>query len=138
MLKVYTDGGARGNPGPAASAFVVTKNGSVLAEGAKYLGKKTNNYAEYQALLMAFEWLCQNKKKLKDEEKVEIFLDSELIVKQMTGVYKIKSTSLRPIAIEIKAKQRSLPVPIFYTHVKRDKNTHADRLVNEELDKNNS
>lgn len=136
MIKVYTDGGARGNPGPAASAFVIEKDGKSLAEDSKYLGKKTNNFAEYQALIMAFEWLSQLGEKIK-EERIDVFLDSELIVKQMTGIYKIKNATLKVLAMKVKQLENDLPAKlIFYHHIKREKNTHADRLVNEELDKN--
>ncbi|KKQ24896.1 MAG: ribonuclease HI, ribonuclease HI, partial [Microgenomates group bacterium GW2011_GWC1_37_12b] len=90
MIKIFTDGGSRGNPGPAASAFVVFENNKILTKEGKFLGNATNNIAEYSALLLAVEWL--NKNKL--TENIKFFLDSELIVKQLNKTYKIKNKNL--------------------------------------------
>ena len=96
-LTIYCDGGARGNPGPAGSAFVVTDaGGNVIHSEGEYLGEATNNVAEYRALVMALEWLTQRPAQGKqgDFEKATIKLDSELVVKQTNGLYKIKSPSM--------------------------------------------
>jgi len=131
---IHTDGGSRGNPGPAASAFTVhTKNNEVLHEEARFLGNTTNNVAEYSALRMALEWLSQNAVK-HGVEKVEILMDSELVVKQMRGEYKIKDANLSLIAHDIKRIERDLSLPLAYIHVRRAENAQADLLVNQALD----
>ncbi len=134
MLKIYTDGGARGNPGPSACAFVVVKDGKVIFSDSKFLGKTTNNVAEYNAVKLAYEWLVLNKGKIKNETIV-FFLDSELLVKQLNGVYKIRNKNLAQIALKIRRLQDLLNRLVFYKHVPREKNLLADFLVNKEIDK---
>ena len=87
-LKIFCDGGARGNPGPAAAAFVVFSGNKTLAKEGKYLGSTTNNQAEYNAVLLAMKWLLKNKSNI-DGKKVDFYLDSELVVKQLMGEYKV-------------------------------------------------
>lgn len=135
-LKIYSDGGARGNPGPSGSAFVVFKNNKVIYKEYKYYGSKTNNQAEYLALLMACEWLEKNKIK---NSKVNFYLDSELIVNQMNGVYKIKNEILKKIYLKVKLIEELLlknSNQVFYTSVKREFNSIADKLVNKAIDEN--
>lgn len=132
-LKIYSDGGARGNPGPAAAAFVVIKDGKVIHESSFYLGETTNNVAEYQGLLKVLEWL--NKKfSVKKNADVDIFLDSLLVVNQLNGKYKIKSTKLIPLAKESKKLERNFSGKIIYNFIPREKNKLADRLLNNVLD----
>lgn len=134
---IHTDGGSRGNPGPAASAFTVhTGNNEVLHEESRFLGTATNNVAEYSALRMAMEWLLVNASKL-GIQKVDVLMDSELVVKQMRGEYKIKDGNLSLIAVEIKRIERSLQLAPTYIHVRRAENARADALVNESLDAQN-
>lgn len=129
-MKIYCDGGSRGNPGPAASAFVAYDNdGNVLCKSAKYLGVATNNVAEYTALVMALLWLDEYA-----TEETEIILDSELVKKQMTGEYKIKSDTLRALAMRAKDLENGMKIKVSYTHTLRDGNSEADALVNEKLD----
>ncbi len=135
MLKIFTDGGSRGNPGPAASAFVVIRGGVELFKDSKFLGDATNNTAEYQALLMAFEWLSANMY-IYANQKLLFFLDSELVVKQMTGVYKIKDKNLQTLSKKIFNIKKLFSSKVTFIAVRRELNTRADFLVNECLDEN--
>lgn len=135
FIKINTDGGARGNPGPAASAFLVFAADNKLVEGSKFLGKSTNNEAEYQAVLLALEWLETNYKNL-DTNMVRFFLDSELVVKQLNGAYKIKSKNLLPLHLKAKSIIAKLPLKISFSFVYRENNIDADSLVNKEIDEN--
>jgi len=136
MLKVFTDGGARGNPGPAAAAFVVYRGEGILAQEGHYLGRATNNVAEYQAVLKAFDWLLSHQEKVKEGGKVEFFLDSKLVVFQLNGQFKIKARNLLPLVLAIKQKEKALGVPVSYSYIPRFKNEAADLLVNQTLDQN--
>ena len=124
MIKVFTDGGARGNPGPAAIGVVIgDKNYS------KYIGRRTNNQAEYEAIIFALE----QAKKLKLQE-LEINLDSELACKQLNREYKVKDKDLQPLFI--KALNLSLDFQkIIFKHIPREQNKKADKLVKQELKK---
>jgi len=95
-IKVYADGGSRGNPGPSASAFLVEKKGEVIYSESKYLGNSTNNRAEYMAIIMALKWLTKNRELIGDG-LITFFLDTELAVRQLTGVYKIKNAVLKKL-----------------------------------------
>lgn len=131
-LKIFCDGGARGNPGPAASAFVVFgEDGDRLAKGSKYLGENTNNVAEYTAVIMALEWLDKNGR---GTDEVTFVLDSELITKQINGLYKIKSEKLKPLIVRVKNLQKKFSGKIIFTWSPRSGNKLADKLVNEKLD----
>lgn len=126
---IYCDGGSRGNPGPAASAFVVTEDGKTIFKESKFLGVETNNVAEYTAVLMAVEWLAK-------QSAVTINLDSQLIERQLNGYYKIKNKNLKKIFDQIKLKIKDNRLKINFVWNYRTKNTLADDLVNEELDLN--
>lgn len=130
-IKIFTDGGARGNPGPAAAAFSVESDGSELFYDNKYLDKTTNNVAEYEALLMAHKWISENNF---DLNKIDIFMDSELIVKQMKGLYKVKNDNLKKLFEEVVNIKKQIGLKINYTHIPREKNIRADFLVNKKLD----
>jgi len=132
-LTVYTDGGARGNPGPSAAGFVVISEGKIIYTGSQYLGIGTNNQAEYKAVLLALEWLLKNQDIISDKT-VEFFLDSELVTNQLTGKYKIKDRTLKSMAIKAKEMERSMVTLMSFTAIRREKNKLADRLVNEALD----
>ena len=136
MLKIFTDGGARGNPGPAAAAFIVYRGEEILAQEGHYLGRTTNNVAEYQAVLKAFDWLLSYQQKAKEPGKVEFFLDSKLVVSQLNGQFKIKARNLLPLVLAIKQKEKALGVPVSYSYIPRFKNKAADLLVNQTLDQN--
>jgi ribonuclease HI len=125
MIEMYTDGGARGNPGPAGAGIVVKKEGSLLFSSSSYLGVKTNNEAEYLALILGLE-LCFRQKIVLDK----IFMDSELIVKQLNKEYKVKNLRLKSLYDKVLPLLGSAQV----IHIKRNLNKEADFLVNQILD----
>lgn len=131
---IYCDGGARGNPGPAASAFVAIQDGKVIHKASKYLGKATNNVAEYGSVILALTWLYKNYKSVSDLEII-VNLDSELVTKQMSGLYKVKNPKLKEIHVVGKRLESKLATKVLYKWTPRDKNRLADFLVNKELDK---
>mgnify|MGYP001569085426 FL=1 len=131
-ILVYCDGGSRGNPGKSASAFVVEESGKIIYSSAKYLGIATNNYAEYGAVLSAINWLRENK--TSQTKEIIFILDSQLVVKQINGLYKVKNTKLKKIYLEIKKILEELPHKILFKNVSREKNVKADLLVNQKLD----
>ncbi|EKE13424.1 MAG: ribonuclease HI [uncultured bacterium] len=131
---IHTDGGSRGNPGPAACAFVAELKGKVLEKQSKFLNTNTNNVAEYEGVLLALNWLLKSKHAFK-ENNVIFFLDSELVVKQLNGVYKIKKPELQILNLSIRKIFSELDKKIFFKHIPREQNKVADFLLNEELDK---
>lgn len=133
---IYCDGGSRGNPGPAASAFVVTVGINVIDKGSRYLGIETNNVAEYRAVLLAVDWLIKNDKK--NPSTILFNLDSQLVERQLNGLYKVKNENLKKIYNEIKTKISILNCEIKFQWGYRDANKLADTLVNEELDSKSS
>ncbi len=129
-LVIYTDGGARGNPGPAAAAFVIYGDGGkIIEKGGKYLGETTNNQAEYQAVILAL----QTAKNLGAKE-IDFFLDSELVVKQLNREYKVRDQDLAPLFLKIWNLSLGFK-KITFTHVIRERNKEADAMVNEILDR---
>ena len=127
-LIINTDGGARGNPGPAGIGAVFSdESGVTIAEFMEYIRKTTNNVAEYKALILALE----NAKNFKYKE-IECRLDSELVVKQLNGQYRVKDSGLKPLYIKV--QELAIFQPISFVHVRREKNKLADRLVNEAID----
>lgn len=127
-VKVNCDGGSRGNPGPSALGVVITtKDGQIIEEFGEYLGEQTNNYAEYSAVIKALE-------KLRDLNilDADFYLDSELIVKQLNGIYKVKHENIKPLNIAVNELLSGMNVT--FTHVYRKDNKEADALVNEVLD----
>lgn len=130
-LIIYTDGGARGNPGPAAigiAIYTIANTHEPIKTYGKYLGETTNNQAEYRALLAGLEFA----RKLGAKE-VTCFMDSELVVKQLTGQYKIKEAGLKDLAMEAIRLKNSFDL-VEFKHIPREKNKLADQLVNEALD----
>lgn len=129
-INLYTDGGARGNPGPgAAGAVLKDENGKVIKETSRYLGETTNNQAEYNALILGLE----EAKDIKAEEVV-CHLDSELVVKQINKEYRVKDEKLAPLFVKVYNLSLSFK-KIEFKHVRREQNKEADFLVNYELDK---
>ncbi|MEK7472447.1 MAG: ribonuclease HI family protein [Patescibacteria group bacterium] len=133
---IYCDGGSRGNPGPAASAIVVTENGKTIYKESKFLGMETNNVAEYTAVLMAIEWLTHQSPTTNHFSPVVINLDSQLIERQLKGFYKVKNPKLKILFNQIKFLILNSSLSIKFQWDYRTKNTLADDLVNEELDLN--
>lgn len=131
-FNIYTDGGSRGNPGPAALGVVIKNaQGETVDSFKRYLDTQTNNSAEYMALLAACEWLASQPNKAK---RVNFFLDSELVVKQLNGQYRIKHPELGVLAGQIKDCLNRLKIDTSVTHIKRALNSEADALVNQALD----
>jgi ribonuclease HI len=135
LLKIFSDGGARGNPGKSSCAFVVFKNNKNIYEKSKFLGYQTNNFSEYSAVLLAMTWLKKYLKKIV-VSKIIFYLDSELVVNQLIGAYKIKNLALKALYLKIKIIEQSLKVNINFIAIPRRKNKRADFLVNKELDEN--
>ncbi len=141
MVNIFSDGGSRGNPGPAAYGFVAyDEENNKLFDGSQYLEITTNNQAEYRGVLGALQYIYNIIKDNKQESlnKINIFLDSKLIVEQMNGNYKIKNEGLKPLYWQIKDIISSLVIDVKFFHVPREKNKEADKLVNEELDRHNN
>ncbi len=129
ILKLFTDGGSRGNPGPSASGFVLyDEQDIVVYAGGEYLGITTNNQAEYQAVRLGIKKALEYKPK-----ELKIFMDSLLVVNQMNGVFKIKNRDLWPIHSDIKALIQKIS-KVTFTHVPRELNKEADAEVNKVLD----
>jgi ribonuclease HI len=134
-IHIYTDGGARGNPGPGAAAFIIKRSGKIIASSAKSLEYTTNNIAEYTALLMAVEWLAENKDKIKNDTLL-FFLDSLLVVNQLNGVYKVKDEKLKKYYIKIKSTIDNMQNAVNIRHITREKNSEVDAIVNKIYDEN--
>ena len=129
-IKIYSDGGARGNPGPAGIGVAIWDGNNLVGTYSRYIGEATNNQAEYLAVLRAFEELS----KLPEVVGAEFYLDSELVVKQINGQYKVKNGDLKSHHEAIAAQLAGLGYPVTFTHVRREKNQVADSLVNAALD----
>lgn len=126
---IFTDGGARGNPGPAAFAYVIKRPGQVDVQENGYLGQTTNNVAEYTGLVKALE----HAKEL-GGKKLIVNSDSELMVKQMNGQYKVKNEGLRPLYQQASALRKQFE-SVVIKHVYREQNAQADALCNEAMDR---
>ena len=132
---VHSDGGARGNPGPAAIGVVIEKGGGeVLEELSETIGDSTNNIAEYTAVLRGLHALIALFGEKTTELEIDWRLDSELVVKQLAGEYKVKNPGLRSLFEEIRDLRARFP-KLSLRHVRREENKEADRLVNEALDR---
>ena len=136
-LVIFTDGGARGNPGPAAVGVVIkTETGQILHTISRTIGETTNNVAEYQGVIAALTWLRNNLtiKQFNNETIFQFFLDSKLVVNQLNGLYKVKENHLRELLLKVRQLEQEAGGDIFYNLIPREKNWEADRLVNEALD----
>jgi ribonuclease HI len=129
-VHLHTDGASRGNPGPAALGAVITDaRGRVLQELSEYLGTRTNNFAEYRALQRGLEAA-----RALEADVVHCFLDSQLVVRQLTGQYRVKHAQIRPLFEEVQRLARTFR-QVTYTHVMRADNAAADALANAALDR---
>lgn len=133
LLTVHTDGGARGNPGPSAIGIVFTC-GEWTQEHGEYSGEGTNNVAEYTAVVRALEEIPEILAANTDITTIAFYLDSELVVRQITGVYRVKEATLQELYRQVTAKLRTLSIPVTFNHVRREQNKRADALVNFALD----
>jgi len=128
-LIIYTDGGARGNPGPAGIGVVIyDENKKVVKKRAEYIGEQTNNQAEYQALILGL-----SEAKALGAEEADCYLDSELVVRQMKGEYKVKNKNIRPLYSVAVNMVKNFKKIIFFS-IPREDNEAADELVNEAID----
>jgi len=129
MVRLYIDGGSRGNPGPAGYGVRVEhENGDLVEEFHASIGVATNNVAEYQGLLAGLRWAIEH-----GERDVHVRSDSLLLIKQMRGEYRVKHPGLQPLHEAARALTRQLG-QVRFEHVRREANTHADRLANAAMD----
>jgi len=127
-LDLYTDGGSRGNPGPAAIGGVLKEGQEVRGEFSHYLGRATNNTAEYEALIAGLK-LVEGR-----ASEITCHLDSELVVRQLTGRYRVKQPHLQALFRQVKQLESKFSL-VTYRYIPRDQNRQADQLVNQALDK---
>jgi ribonuclease HI len=130
---IYTDGGARGNPGPSGAGAVIYKGKKKIGDVSEFLGQRTNNWAEYEALILALTLARDELGKV--VKNVQVRMDSELIIKQMNGEYRVKNPGMK----EKHARVKELIVASFpgitFTHVRREKNKEADKNANDAMDR---
>ena len=127
---IYTDGGSRGNPGPAGAGGVIIKDSKIIVEISKYLGIQTNNYAEYSALILTLQKAIELNL---NNNIIKVFMDSNLIVKQLNGEWKVKHKNIIPLFNSVK-ELILLFKNITFTHVYREHNKLADKLANDAMD----
>ena len=138
QLTIHTDGGSLNNPGPAACAYVISQSDKKIVQKKHFfLGKQTNNYAEYMGVKNALTSLLVLKKAL-PFTSLSFISDSLLMVNQLNGLYKVKNEAIRSFVFEIRSLEQQLNVPISYKHVLREYNQEADALVKECLDPHHS
>ena len=130
-LVVHTDGGSRGNPGPSAVGVVIQSGKTSLVELGLYIGVGTNNTAEYQAVITALTWIRDHQENI---TQVSFFLDSQLVVSQLNGVFAIKHPDMKRLKAKIDSLLLGLPFPNTFQYVPRAENKEADALVNQALD----
>jgi len=136
-INVFTDGGARGNPGPAAiGALIIAESGIKTYRISRKIGLTTNNDAEYQAVLAALVFLRDSKNILGINENtvINLYSDSTLIVNQINGLFKIKQPLFKEYFFKIRYLEQEIKANIYYRTIPREKNTEADKLVNQALD----
>jgi len=133
-ITIYTDGGARGNPGPSAIGVVISQEGQIVKKYGEYIGEGTNNQAEYKAVIFALKKVKQlfGKQKAKEAE-IDVFSDSELLVKHINHQYKIKEGELQSLFLEVWNLMLDFK-QINFKHTRREKNKEADEMVNQALD----
>ena len=132
MLSVYSDGGSRGNPGKSAYAIVVVDSGEIIHEHAEFLGVHTNNYAEYRGLIAGISKVLDLK-----ATDVEFVMDSQLVIRQMNGEYKVKSPDMKALYDDAKTLSSMIP-NVRFRNVRRSEEfiPRADFLLNQEMDRN--
>jgi len=130
---IFSDGGSRGNPGLAAAGFLIkTESGEILVKGGSFLGKASNNIAEYQGVVLALRKLKSLGANTGDT--VEVFVDSQLVAQQLNGLFKVKNAKIRDLILIVRGEETKFK-SVSYTHINRDANSEADRIVNEILDR---
>ncbi len=132
-LKVFTDGGSKGNPGPASIGGVFYIGSKKIFQFNQSISIATNNDAEYQALIYALEEIKKQKEKWVNDfkvEKIEFYSDSRLLVNQVNGFFKVKNGKIKEYILKIRSLEQEINLPISYYQIPREKNKEADRLVN--------
>ena len=134
MLRIFSDGGSRGNPGPSSYAIVVTENGKIIHEHSEFLGVHTNNYAEYRGLIAGLSFAANH-----GAREVEFVMDSQLVIRQMNGEYKVKSPDMLELYKDAKALASLIP-SVKFSNVRRSELLipRADALLNEEMDRHSN
>ena len=134
MLRSFSDGGSRGNPGPSAYAIVVTENGKIIHEHSEFLGVHTNNYAEYRGLIAGLAFAANH-----GAREDEFVMDSQLVIRQMNGEYKVKSPDMLELYKDAKALASLIP-SVKFSNVRRSELLipRADALLNEEMDRHSN
>lgn len=138
IFMIFTDGGARGNPGPAALGVVIkTENGKLIEGISQLIGHSTNNEAEYNALIKALQYFVEKKEilGLSASTVFNFYSDSSLLVNQVNGLFKVKNSRMREFIYRIRELESQIPGKIIYRLIPREKNQEADALVNLALDK---
>lgn len=130
ILQVYTDGGSKGNPGPAAIGGIAYLDKKIIFKFRDDIGVATNNDAEYKAVIMAYKKLLVISDKLLGVKKIEFNSDSQLLVNQLNGLYKVKNGRIREYIMQIRILEQEIKIPVSYQHITREKNQVADALVN--------
>jgi ribonuclease HI len=136
QIIIHTDGGARGNPGPAACAFVAMSVSEIISKASQFLSITTNNYAEYKGIILALRWVVDEISSGRNVNQIVVNSDSELVVRQLNGLYKIKNVNLKNLYDEIKNIIITNKLEVVFKNISRELNKQADALVNEELDRN--
>jgi len=139
ILSIYTDGGSKGNPGPASVGIVFYLDKKIIHTYREDLGVATNNEAEYMAVVRALEQIKSSfSVKVSDDKlageqkfnKIQFYCDSSLVVNQLNGLFKVKHPMMREYIFKIRILEQEIKIPISYTYIPREKNTIADALVN--------
>lgn len=131
ILTINTDGGSLNNPGPAGIGFLIYSEGVCIHKHSEAIGIASNNVAEYTALISALSYVKGHL--TGNVERITVYADSELMVRQVNGIYKVKNADIKPLHTKVKLLEMELGTPITYTHVLRDKNAEADALVKKAL-----
>ena len=135
QINIFTDGGSRGNPGHSGYGLVVyDDNKKILFKESKYIGIKTNNEAEYAGLIGALDWINDNQNSFKISQ-INFHSDSQLLIRQVQGLYKVKAINLKPLFKKAQELIGSISTPIIFQDVRRDFNELADELANEAMDR---
>ncbi len=133
-ITIYTDGGSRGNPGPAAYGAVIYCGDTRIAAFGKSLGITTNNVAEYSGILESLVWVDSNRESIGEFSGINFYMDSQLACQQLKGLYRVKKPHLAVFLMKIHTLERKIGKPVTYTHIPREKNKEADFQVNQALD----
>lgn len=127
MFQIFTDGASRGNPGNSGIGVVIFREGKEYDEISSFVGKKTNNEAEYLAVIRALEWMHRE-----NVQKAVFFSDSQLLVRQLSGVYKVKAPTIKPLFKNV--KELLLDLDVSFVWIRREENSKADILANQAID----